>query len=201
MNPEPYEIIMGPCELWKAPTGTAFPDPHESPTAPWELIGKSGNRNYTEDGVTISAPQTLAFFRGLGSTLPIKAVRTEEDVIVTVSIADLTAEQLSLAFNGNEVDETPAGVGTPGTKAIMLYRGPNVTQFAFMARGASPYSETGFGQFEIPVCVVDSTGELNYNKTGDAAAPEYSFRAMADLQAPEEEQVGRFIALTAQPLT
>lgn len=201
MNVEPYEVIMGPAELWKAPVGTAFPDPDEAPGVAWTRIGKSGKANYTEDGVTVTPSQTLAFFRGLGSTMPLKAVRSEEDIVVSVSIADMTAETLALAFNGNEVESEAAGVGTPGTKAIQLERGPDVTTFALLVRGPSAYTETGYGQFELPVCVNDTTGELNYNKSGEAAAPEYAFRVMADLTAPEGERAGRLIAMTAEALT
>lgn len=201
MNPEPCEVIMGPMELWIAPVGTAFPAINAAPGVGWTKVGKSGNSNYTEDGVTIAASQTLAFFRGLGSTLPIKGVRSEEDIVVSVSIADMTAEQLSLAFNGNSVTSVPAGVGTAGTKAINLERGPGVATFALLCRGASPYSETGYGQFELPTCVNDTTGELNYNKSGDATAPEYAFRVMADLTKSAGQRAGRFIAMTAEPLT
>jgi hypothetical protein len=201
VNPEPREVIMGPMELWMAAVGTAFPAPDAAPGAGWTKIGKSGNANYTEDGVTIEASQTLAFFRGLGSTLPVKAVRSEEDIVVSVSIADMTAEQLSLAFNGNVVTSVSAGVGTPGTKSIQLERGSAVTQFALLARGASPYADTGYGQFELPVCVNDTTGELNYNKSGDATAPEYAFRVMADLTLPAGERAGRFMAMSAAALS
>lgn len=196
-NGTPFEIIMGPMELFTAPVGTAFPDVDEAPSVTWVKLGTSGKQNYKEDGVTITIAQTLAHFRGLGSTLPIKSIRSEEDITVSVILADLSLEQLRLALNSNAITTTAAGSGTPGDKAVELYRGPDVTQMALLARGPSPYLATGYGQFELLKVVVEGEPEMVWAKNGDPVGVEMMFRCQADLTQDEAEQVGVLRAMTA----
>lgn len=189
MNGTPYEVIQGPMSLYWAAVGTQFPAVDAQPGEGWNLIGTSGNRNYKEDGVTIETSQTLGHFRGLGSTLPIKSVRSEEDIRVSVILADLALEQVALAFNSNEVTE-----GTKH-KVISLYRGPDVAQMALLARGPSPYSATGYAQFELFKVVVEGNPSMVWKKDGDPVGVELVFRAQADLEQEETNQVGNLRAL------
>lgn len=196
-NGTPYEVIMGPMELYVAPVGEAFPDVDEAPAGNWDLVGTSGKQNYKEDGVTVTLSQTLAHFRGLGSTLPIKSIRSEEDVTVEVILADMALEQVALALNSNTVTTTAAGTGTPGDKAIQLYRGPDVAQMALLARGPSPYFASGYAQFELLKVVVEGEPAMVWTKSGDPVGVQLMFRAQADLTQAEADQVGVLRAMTA----
>jgi hypothetical protein len=202
MNVDPKEVITGPMELWIGIAGVMPPATNEEPDPDdWTKVGTSGNRNYTEDGVVVQLPQSIEYWRGLGSTLPIKATRTSEDGIVTVTIADLSLEQFKLALNNNSITTTAAASGVAGVKSINLYRGPNVATFALLARGPSPYFATGYGQFYLPVVVADGSPEMTWSKSGDPAAWELEVHVMADLDADEAAQAGKFEAMTAEPLT
>lgn len=195
-NGTPYEVIMGPMELFWAPFGTAFPAVDEAPGVSWTKVGTSGKQNYKEDGVTVVLAQTLAHFRGLGSTLPIKSIRSEEDVTVSVILADMSLEQVRLALNNNAVTTTGAGAEA-GFKHIQLYRGPDVAQMALLARGPSPYFASGYGQFELLKVVVEGQPEMVWAKNGEPVGVEIVFRAQADLTQEEAEQVGVLRAMTA----
>jgi hypothetical protein len=190
-------------ELWIGEPRADRPATDEPPDpSDWTKIGTSGNRNYTEDGVSVQAPQTINYWRGLGSTLPIKAVRSDEDVIYTVTVADMSLEQFRIALNHNEVASTAAASGVAGFKKISLYRGPNVTTFALLARGPSPYSPTGYAQFWVPVAVADGDPEMTWTKSGDPAAWVLEAHTMADLEAEDEaDQAGVLEAMTTPALS
>src|SRR5689334_6898981 len=128
-NTQPYEVLTGPLELWLAPLGTVFPAIDEDPGVLWTKVGASGRRNYSEDGVVVNHDQTIEGFRPGGSTGKRKLFRTEEDLKITVTIADMTLEQYKFALNGNSVTNTS---GNP--RKIGLSRGREVTQYALLAR-------------------------------------------------------------------
>lgn len=199
-NGTPFEVIQGPMTLYVAPVGEAFPDVDAAPAGNWDTVGTSGARNYKEDGVTVTLSQTLGHFRGLGSTMIIKSIRTEEDVMVSVVIADMSLEQVSLALNSNTVTATAAASGVPGNKAIQLERGADVAQMAVLARGASPYFASGFAQFELLKAVVEGEPEMVWTKSGDPVGVELTFRCQADTTQADGEQVGVLRAMTAAAL-
>ena len=65
-NDAPFEIIAAPAKIWIAPVGTAFPVIDVVPNQDWTLLGKAGDKNISEDGVTISHPQSVEVLRALG---------------------------------------------------------------------------------------------------------------------------------------
>ena len=92
---EPYEIIGAPFTLWVAPTGTAFPLIDAAPAVDWVKIGTNGDRNYSEEGVTAGHSQTVNYARPAGATGPVKAFRMEEDLMLSLTLWDMTLEQYS----------------------------------------------------------------------------------------------------------
>lgn len=199
-NSAPFEIIAAPFTAWVAPVATAFPDVDEAPGGAWTKVGTSGARSMTEDGVNVSMPQTMEGFRSLGSTGKRKMFRTEEDCLIGFTIADLTLEQVQIALNGNTVTAAAAAAGTPGTKTIGLTRGLNVTQYALLVRGPSPYMADGAMQFEVPVCVQIGSPELAFTKGGDPAGVALQFEAL-ESGSTESEYFGRLVAQTAEAET
>lgn len=196
--PAPFEIIAQPFTLYTAPVGTAFPDVDTDPGASWTKVGTSGDNNYTEDGVTISNPQTIELWRALGSTGPRKAFRTEEELRIALTLADLSLEQYKLALNGNTITTTAAGVSQPGIKEIGLSRGLLVSQYALLVRGdGSPYGAGFKMQYQVPIVVQGAEPEVVFVK-GEPAGLALEFIAIEDPSAATpDERFGVLVCQTA----
>lgn len=200
-NAKPYEIIAAPYTLYVAPVGTAFPAIDAAPGGAWTKVGTSGDLNYTEDGVTVDHGQSLEFWRALGSAGPRKAFRTEEELRISLTLADLSLEQYANALNYNTVTTVAPGGGTAGTKKIGLSRGLDVPQRALLVRGqASAYGETFNAQYEVPVAVQAGEPEVVFTK-GEPAGLALEFEAIEDPQAASTaERFGRLVMQNAAPL-
>jgi hypothetical protein len=195
--PAPYEIIAQPFTVWIAPVGEAFPLIDAAPAGNWSKIGTSGDRNYSEDGVVITHGQSQEVFRASGSTGPIKAFRTEEEMTIGFSLVDVSLEQYARALNGNTVTDVPEG-SEAGFRSIGLSRGLSVQQRALLVRGAgSPYGDDFNMQYEVPVCVQAGEPEVTYVKSAPAMLA-LSYMVLEDPSASsEDERFGRLIAQDA----
>ena len=172
----PYEIIVGPYEVWIAPGGTSPPDMSVAPPGPWEALPRSGQQTlfsgtdrHTEEGVTIALNQTIESIRANGPTLPVKAVRTEEDVMVSFTMLDTTVDSIRYALNSNAKAVTAAAAGVAGRDRVDLSRGPVVRNHALLVRGAGPVQDTGEdwrAQFYLPRAYAGGNPELVYSKNG-----------------------------------
>src|SRR6185503_12557560 len=136
-NAYPYEVMGAPHSLYIAPVGEARPAITAAPAGGWVLVGTAGNRSYAEEGVRVNSPAAYNYFRGLGSAAPRKAFRSEEDVSIAVTLADLTLESLATAFNKLEAEVVESGV----TRTLGLSRGLGVMTVALLVRGPSPYMD------------------------------------------------------------
>jgi|WetSurMetagenome_2_1015567.scaffolds.fasta_scaffold220713_3 hypothetical protein len=200
-NAVPYEIIAAPFTAWIAPVGTAFPAVDADPAAPWTKVGSSGPLNYLDDGVTVEHAQTMNFFRALGDCGSRKAFRTEEDLKIRLTLADLTLEQYALALNSNAVSDTPAAVGTPGYRSVGLSRGFTVATVALLVRGPSPYGENFALQYEVPIAAQTGNPQPVYKKDAPAALA-LEWTALVDPNASDEtERFGRILAQDAEAET
>src|SRR3990167_5628479 len=112
-NDAPFEIVVASGNVWVAPVGTAFPAIGDAPGVDWTILGKSGDKNISEDGVSISHPQSVEVFRASGSTGPRKIVRTEEDLMVSFTLLDLTLEMYRRMLNDNATSQVTASPGVP----------------------------------------------------------------------------------------
>lgn len=180
--PAPFEIVGQPLALWLAPVATAFPLVDAVPSASWTLIGTSGLRSQDEAGVTTTHSQTVNKVRTGGSLGPVKAFRSEEDLMFKVSIFDVTLEQVRIALNGNALTTTAAATGVAGFKRVGLTRGPDVTEYALLARGVSPYADAMTAQYEVPRCYMSNSPAIVYRK-GVPAGVELEFTALEDTNA------------------
>ena len=186
----PYELMAGPWTAWLADAATAEPaDLDTAPPVDYVKLGASGSLNYSEDGITISEEQALEYFRGLGSTARRKAWRTEEDVMVGLTVHDFTAETIAIAKNGNAITSVAAGASTSGAKRVALYKGSQVTSYALLVRSdaGSPYGDEFKAQLWIPNVVVDSVGETSIEK-GVPLGFAFSFAALFD----DNDELGAF---------
>ncbi len=177
---QPYEIIAAPFTLYLAPVGTAFPAIDAAPAGDWVKVGTSGALSENEDGVTVTFSETINKVRTAGSTGPVKAFRPEEDLVIGLTLLDITLEQYKLAVNGNAVTTTAAGVGTAGFKSLKLHKGAQVATMALLVRGdASPYGDNYKSQYQVPVCFQSGTPEVVHKK-GDPAGLALEFTALED---------------------
>jgi hypothetical protein len=197
----PYEILAGPLTLYAAPVGTAFPLVSAVPPGAWVKIGTNGDYNYEDDGVVVSHVQKIETARTAGATGPVKAWRTEEDLMISLKLMDISVEQYSIAMNAATVTTTAAGVGTPGTKKIGLSRGQNVVTYALLARGfLSAYGDNLAAQYEVPRAYQSANPKPVFKK-GAGALLELEFAALEDLSAATAaERFGRLVHQHQVPL-
>lgn len=194
-NSLPYEIIAAPFTVWFAPVGTAFPLINIAPAAAWAKVGSSGDLNYMDEGVTVSHSQTMELFRALGDAGSRKAFRTEEDLKVALTLADLGLEQYRHALNNNAITTTVAGGGNAGHKKIGLSRGFAVFTVALLVRGPSPYGDDFTLQFEVPRAAQTGNPEVVMRKDTPAGLA-LEWTALVDPNAANEFE--RFGVLRAQ---
>ncbi|GAM04805.1 hypothetical protein [Novosphingobium sp. MBES04] len=192
---EPYEIVGQPLTLWLAPIGTAFPLVDADPAGDWKLVGTSGTRSQNEDGVTVQHQQTITKARPGGATGPVKAFRTEEELMFGLTLWDVTLEQYLLALNSNELTTTAAGSGTAGYKQLGLSRGKEVATYALLARGVSPYGDGMVAQYQVPRCYQSASPSVVYQK-GTPAGVALEWTSLEDLNAASEDL--RFGAMVFQ---
>lgn len=201
MATTPFEVIAQPFTLYIAAVGTVFPDLDDTPGASWTKIGSSGDLNYMEDGVTVMHNQEVELWRSLGSPGPRKAFRAEEELHITLTVADLTMEQYSLALDYNTVTTVAPATGVPGYKKVGLSRGLDASQKALLVRGnGSPYGDNWKMQYEVPVAVQVGEPEVVFVK-GEPAGLALEFVALEDPNAAStDERFGRILAQNANAL-
>lgn len=194
MNTVPYEVIATPFVLYRAPVGTPFPAIDEEPEAPWVKVGTNGDLNYEAEGVTVQHSQSTTDWRALGDSGTRKVFRTEEGLMVSLQLTDLTLEQYMNALNDNAV-ETELQGSTP-TKKIGLSRGLGIATFALLVRGpaASPYMEDGNLQYEIPIVCQSGSPEPVFRRDQPATLA-LEYKALVDPSATDpSERFGRLRA-------
>lgn len=193
VNAVPYEVIAAPFDAYIGAVGAAFPEPDAViDSLVWTLLGSSGNLNYDQVGVTVTHSQSINKWRSLGHPGPRKTFRTEEDLIIKLTIVDVTLAQYRRALNNNAI------TSVAGKKSIGLSRDLNVATFALLIRavGGSPYG-TGMNlQYEVPLAQEGSSPEVTWNRSDPAKLP-LEFTALVDPDAADPtERFGRLVAET-----
>lgn len=201
MSTAPFEIIVAPLSVYAAPVGEAFPDVDEAPAGNWTLLGTNGTENMEGGGLTVAHNQTVDYHRPYGTTAPVKATRSSEDVLFTFTLWDLLAAEYSRILNDNAVAATAAGSGTPGFDQVNLYRGLNVSRKAWLFRGADASPEgTGWNlQFELPIGVLNSSPSVAFAKNAPAGLL-FEVMGIFDGSQSAGEELGRLIVQTAAAL-
>jgi hypothetical protein len=166
-----------------ATVGTAFPAVDATPNSSWAKIGKNGAKNFSGDGVKVTHGQTIVKIRPDGYTAPAKTFRTEEDLSIELTVWDMTIEAYRMVLNANGITDVPASSGVAGYRSVSLSRGPDVSQYALLVRGASPYGDNWNLQYEVPVVIHNGDPAPVFRK-GTPAALLIRFEAMGDLNNP-----------------
>ena len=107
--PRPYEMVAGPLTVYTAPESTKAPALNLAPGAPWELLGTNGGRTISEDGLTLEFSETVEGQRVDGSTAIQKLFRTEEDLMLSCALLDVTVETFAKAMSGLPVETVAPG--------------------------------------------------------------------------------------------
>ena len=195
----PFEIVAAPYTVYFATTGTSFPEVDDTGVTGFTKIGTSGDRNYSEDGVVIVHEHTIELFRSLGSTGPVKAMRTEEGLLVRFTLHDMTPEEYNAGLNNNAETTVAAGSGTPGHKDINLYQNIDVAMMALLVRGNVSSEGAGWlTQYQIPWCFQSGSPEVTFSK-GAPAGLALEFTALEDPNAATP--AARFGKLVTQHAT
>lgn len=175
--PAPYQLMNGPFEVYTAPVVEIHPDvatPKASISGNWTLLGVSGDKDITEDGITIMVEQEVSKFRGLGSIATRKMFRTSQDVVISFTLADASIENYSDALDGNPVQNLE------WRRRIQLLMSADVSQLSLLIRGdgKSPYGEFNT-QWWIPRASHDAPLETKYVK-GEPVGLAFRFTALVD---------------------
>ncbi len=120
--------------------------------------------------------------------------------MIALVLWDLTLEQYQFALNGIEPVATAAGAGTAGFKKVGLSRGVEITEYAALLRGTSPYADGMNAQYEVPRCYNSGSPKTIFAK-GKPAGLELEFNALENLAAATEaERFGRLVAQHQLPI-
>jgi len=183
MTTEPYEVLVGVGTLYVAAAGTAAPAVNAAPSGSWTELGE------TDGGVKVIKSQNIETFSSDQRTGKNKAVRTEEGVTVETNLQEITLENIANVINGTVTDTAP-GAGTIGIRTLPMHKGADVSEFAFLFRGSSPYGAFP-GQYYVPRGFFDDDIELEFTKDGKTLIP-VKFEALEyDAAATEAERFGK----------
>lgn len=186
----PYQIIVGPADVFVAPVGTAFPalnvtSSTNSPPAGWTALGK------TQGGVSVKYSQTVDQISVDQTTGPVKAVRSAEGLDITMTMVELTIAAIAYFMNQQTVTTV---TGPPHDQDIPLHRGRSVARNALLVRTDSPYG-AWFMQYEVPVVVMTDSPQMDFAENKVAGA-QVTWTAIEDLT--QSTDAARFGTLRAQ---
>lgn len=183
MSSEPYEVLVGVGTLYVAPSGTTAPAVNVAPSGAWAELGE------TDGGVTVTKSQNIETFSSDQRTGNNKAVRTEEGVLVETNLNEHTLENLANVMNGTLTDTAP-GAGTIGIRTLPMRKGADVSEYALLFRGSSPYGAFP-GQFYVPRGFFNDDIALEFTKDGKTLIP-VKFEALEyDAASTEAERFGK----------
>ena len=185
----PMEIVAAPLTVYVAAVGTAFPNVDTAPSGSWTKLGTSGDKNYEEDGVTVTHEQSIETFTPAGGTAPRKAWRTEEGLLIGFTLVDLSPEQYAKVLNDTAVSTI---AGPPARKEFNLLRGITVARFAVLARGLSTVNDALNAQYQVPIAFQNAEPEPVYKK-GEPAGLAVEFMALEH----DTEGFGKLVIQTA----
>src|SRR5688500_19116369 len=127
-NGQPYSLLVGVGTLYIGPVNEPKPALTAVPAGNWRSLGE------TDDGVTASKTRNREKFSSDQRTGNVKAVQTEESLVIETNLQDSTLENLADVIGGT-VTVTAPGSGTIGTKKTGMDNGSTVREFAFLYRG------------------------------------------------------------------
>lgn len=184
MPTAPFQILAGPADVWLAPYGEAFPAIDVAPAGNFVSLGR------TEGGITVTHNESIELLRVDQDTGPVKAIRTEESLVIEFSLAEITLERYALVFNNQTVTDD---AGPPTIRHFPDRAGFDVDRRVLLVRGPSPYVD-GNLQYEVPWVVQTGSPTISFVRD-DKSVLEVEFTAIEDpAAATEGERFGRIVA-------
>lgn len=185
----PYNRLAGTFTVYIAPTGEAEPAVDSAPAGNWEELGP------TDDAQEISHGGALEYFRDNDHQGPVKAVRPEEMVTITMTIVGLDQENYAKVLHADSNVATDAG--PPATKTMPVKRGFNPTEYAILLRGSSnsPYGDFP-GQWYYPRAVAGGEPTPSYSRDGSPGL-EVEWAVLEDDTESAGEEMGVWTVQTA----
>ncbi|MDA2936835.1 hypothetical protein MYX75_01045 [Acidobacteria bacterium AH-259-A15] len=200
MGSKPFELIVSPFEVFVAPVGETYSLIDVTPAGNWVKLGTSGNKNMGEEGVTVNHDQTVDFHRVYGSSGPVKATRSSEDLRISFVLVDLTLEEYTRIINDVTAVDNAESSGVAGFREINLRRGLVVAEVALLVKGDSPYGNNWNMQFEVPRVVQSGSPSPVFLKNAPASLA-IEFTALEDAAASSDAaRFGRIVSQDAAPL-
>ena len=185
---EPFAQITGTAKIYIAPKGEAPPAINAgAPGGNWVYLGE------TDEEQSIEYAGELTFFRVNERTGPTKAIRPEEDVIVSAILVETTLENYAYVL-GNINSVTTSG--SPDQKRLANKRGACPTEYALLMWGQtdSPYGLYPAFNY-LPRCVSAAEPAITRAKDGRAAL-EAMFQALEDPNQAAGDELGWAVAQT-----
>lgn len=159
-NTRPYSIIAGVADVYVAPVDTAFPAVDATPGTVWSYLG------HTDGGIRVRHTQTVVELRTDQVTAPVKGVRSEENLEIAFSLAEVTPSNYARVLN-----QAIAGAAVDGDDyTVDLYRGGfGVETVAMLIRGEhlSPLGDFNL-QYEVPSVYQAESPEVEFTKDAKA---------------------------------
>lgn len=179
----PFNIVVGPADIYVAPVGEAFPAIDATPAGNWVSLGK------TEGGLRITHVRETQEHTVDQSPMTQKVTLTRAAEEIRFSLAEVTLETYAKVLDNATITTTNAVVGVVGNKAMPL--STDLPQFAMLIRVPSPYMAANM-QYEYPRVQRMDNSEVAYTKDGKTVIPT-AWRALEDLDNP-----GQFGVVRAQ---
>jgi len=184
----PFNQLTGVLQFYLAPKIEPEPAVNATPAGNWVLIGPTdGDQVITHGGAATQ-------FRDNDHTLPVKAVRPEEDIMLNFTVVALTLENYAklIAAIGNLT--TAAG---PNSTKMPLMRGQTYAEYSLLLKGAaqSPYGIFP-AQFYVPRCYQGSEPTPTWGK-GNRPGLDCEFHVLADDTQSANDIGGWFRAQTS----
>ena len=179
MAVSPFEVIAGPARVWLASVGVTMPGITDNDAAILALGFVELGR--TDGGVSVAHNESIELIMVDQVTGPVKAIRTEETIVVSFSFANLTLENYAKVLNNVAVATVAAQ-----ERSITLYQGVTVQQFAMLVRGDSPYEDSVL-QFELPVVSQTGSPSLTFTRD-DKAVLETEWTTLEDQNASSDAE-------------
>ena len=162
MPTSPYNILVSPATgIWLAPVGEAYPLINVAPAGNWVSLGR------TDGGVKVKNLNKITDHMLDQVLMPVKRTRTAVGVEVTCPLAEITLEVYAKVLNNVTVTTVAAGAGTAGYKYFTLGSTVDVSQFAMLIRGPSPYMDANL-QYELKCVSQGAEPELEFTSAKKA---------------------------------
>lgn len=180
-NVVPFEQIVGAMKIYIATESTAEPTVTGAPGASWVELGS------TEGEQSIQFSGALTYFYDNDHQGPVKVVRGQEDITLTLNLVDLTLEHMARALSSVANVTTSSNI-----KKLPMRRGVNPTVYALVMRGAahSPYGDYP-AQYYFPRVVQGSEPTITHGKVTRASLA-MEFRVLEDDTQSDGNTLGWF---------